>query len=332
MTARAIDTHAHYFPPIYLDVARTAVDAPGKAGAIARFLAHHPLITRQPLFTSAIDDRLALMDQAGIATQILSYAAPNIWHPEPAQRAGLVRAYNDGCQDLARLHPGRFQVFANVPLPFVEEAVRESERVLADPNVIGFGICTHVDGRPIDDPAFAPVYELWNEHGAIVSFHPDGFCVPGVLADYGMDWSIGALFDDTIVATRLIQSGMVERYPRIRWIVPHLGGTFPFTLGRLDWLWGLNPFGRSTLSRPPSGYLERIFFDVVTTDPRCISFSRDVLGASQLVLGTDFPYVSPNDLRYIPEMAASSLGPDELQAVLWKNFVNRVFAGKEGTT
>jgi predicted TIM-barrel fold metal-dependent hydrolase len=83
------------------------------------------------------------------------------------------------------------------------------------------------------------------------------------------------------------------------------------------------------LSRPPSGYLERIFFDVVTTDPRCISFSKDVLGVGQLVLGTDFPYVSPHDLRYIPQLAEGSLSPDELRAVLWENFATRVLAGKE---
>jgi aminocarboxymuconate-semialdehyde decarboxylase len=318
---QAIDVHAHYFPPAYLEAARRAVDLPGRVGGVARFLSEHPLITKDSIFTTAIDERLALMDAASIATEVLSYAAPNLWLPDPAARAELVRAYNDGCLELAHTRPGRFRLFANVPLPFVEESVRESERVLADPAVIGFGICTHIDGRPVDDPSFAPLYELWNERNVWVQFHPEGFCVPGVLDDYGMEWSLGALFDDTIVATRLIQSGMVERYPRIRWIVPHLGGTFPFTLGRLDWLWGLNPFGRSTMTKPPSAYLEHVYFDTVTTESRFISFAKDVVGASRLLFGTDFPYVSRKDLGFISRLLErSSLTPAERDGVLWKTF------------
>ncbi|MGH2511250.1 MAG: amidohydrolase family protein, partial [Candidatus Limnocylindrales bacterium] len=218
MAAGAIDLHTHYFPPAYMDLARSLAAEASPVAADARLTYDHPQRSRDPMFSGALDERLAMMDAGGIEVQVLSFSAPNLWHPDPSVRAALVRTWNDGAIELSRAHPDRFKVFANVPLPFVDEALAETQRVGDDPAVVGFGICTHIDSTVVDDPAFERLYAAWNERGATVMLHPDRFCVPGLLAAYGMEWSLGAVFDDTIAVIRILRSGLAARFPRITWV------------------------------------------------------------------------------------------------------------------
>ncbi len=321
---RAIDVHAHYFPPAYLQAVGQYVNSEGPVGEVARHTVNHPILQQDKLFSGALEERLALMDAAGIETHILSFSSPNLWHPDAAARAELVRIFNDGCADVAARYPGRFLLFACMPLPFVGEAIQETERTFSNPDTVGVVMCTHVAGLPIDDDRFVPLYTYWNERNVTVFFHPDGFCAPQVLAQYGMDWSLGAPFEDTIVAMRLIHARLNERYPNITWIVPHLGGAFPFLLGSIDERWSRDP-ARSGLPKPPSTYLDRILFDTVTPSARSLRLAKEVLGAGHLVLGSDFPYPSHRrnlglGLRLLKEAGFTT---HEIAGVLHDNIARR---------
>jgi len=163
-----------------------------------------------PTFLGALDERLRLMDAAGIELQALSFASLNIWHPDPAWRARLVAAFNDGCATVVEAHPDRFRLLASLPLPHVAEAVAEARRARGLPGFAGYSIPTHIDTVAIDDERFAPVYTVMAESPSLVITHPDGFCAPGALADHGMEWAIGAPFEDTIAAVRLLASGKIQ--------------------------------------------------------------------------------------------------------------------------
>lgn len=293
----AIDVHAHYYPPVFMDAVRKLVDEPGEVGEVARRSVDSPM-RRDPIFTGALDERLALMDAAGIHTHVISFNTPNVYHPDVAVRSDLARVFNDEIAALGQTYPGRFALFATTPLPFVDAAIAEAERALDTLGAVGIVIPTHINGQPIDAPWLDPFYAYLNQRGATVFYHPDGFCAPGALDQHGMNWSIGAMFEDTIVIIRLIYSGLVERYPRINWIVPHLGGTIPFLSGRIDRTWnearhrnapGLPP-------EPPMSYLSRIYFDIVTYQANTIGMAREVLGVERMVYGSDFPYASRQDL------------------------------------
>lgn len=282
--------HAHWFPPRYMQLVREIGEAGGAGGARARMTYENPQRAKDPMFTAGIDERLAMMDRAGIRTHVLSFSSPNVWLDDARMRARLVAAFNDGCIELAAQHPGRFKVFANVPLPHAAEALAETERVTRHPDVVGVGMCTHVGELAIDDARFAPVYAEWDRRGLVVFLHPDGFCVDGVLDAYGMEWAIGAPFEDQIAVLRLIRSGMVQRYPRITWIVPHLGGTLPFLYDRIEQI------GKRANLPPLRDQLATVLFDVVTPSPASLRLTREKLGVDRLVLGSDFPYVSREDL------------------------------------
>jgi predicted TIM-barrel fold metal-dependent hydrolase len=248
------------------------------------------------------------MDAAGIELQVLSIAAPNIWHPDAAVRTGLVRAFNDGCAEVVRAHPGRFAFFGNVPLPFVDAAIAEAARALDELGAVGVSTCTHIAGRPLDAPELEPFYAYLNERRAVLFFHPDGFCAPGALDDFLGAWGLGVLFEDSIAVLRLVSGGLVERYPEITWIVPHLGGTIPFVAGRLDRVWhngqrlGLLTERQAAVPAPPSAYLRRLYYDVVTYQANALPLAKEVLGVDRLLYGTDFPLASRQNLATGREM------------------------------
>lgn len=112
---------------------------------------------------------------------------------------------------------------------------------------------------------------------------------------------VGFLFDTTLAAAGLVFSGVVERFPRIRWILGHLGGAIPYLVERLDRGFENFPECRVHISRPPSEYLRTFFYDTVNFDVRALKLAVDFAGASQLLAGSDYPHL----IGSIPKMKAS---------------------------
>lgn len=295
---RVVDVQSHLFPRGYLRALERVGSGGGRGAEIARRALADPLTMRDPIFTGAIPQRLELMDAAGVDTHVLSFAAPNVWSDDAGERRAVTEAFNDGCAEIEREHPGRFALLATLPVPYVDESVAEARRALDELGAVGVSLCTHYDGAPIDDPRFEELYAFLSEREVAVLLHPEGFFVPGALADYGMEWAIGTPFDDTIVALRLIYSGLLDRHPGIRWIVPHLGGTLPFLAQRLDFIWRLNPQVNAMLPEPPTAYLRRMWFDTVNPDARAVALGAEVLGTDRLLYASDFPFASRKDLGF----------------------------------
>jgi aminocarboxymuconate-semialdehyde decarboxylase len=316
MPEPAVDVHAHYFPPAYIAAARDCLSDPGVPPDATGFLTSYEPLDTDPAFTGAIDARLELMDAASIGIQMLSFSAGNVWHPDEHKRAALVEAFNDGCAEVVQSHPERFRMFANMPLPFVDRAIRETERLRALPGVVGASICTHSAGIPIDDRRWDPLYELWNELELPVLIHPDGFCAPDVLDGHFLGWALGAPFDDTIAAVRLMVSGTLQRFPRIQWIVPHCGGVLPFLMERVDQVWESYRHLLPEAERPRRT-VQELIFDTASVSAKSVALTSDALSSEQLVFGTDFPFANRNDLaepRRVLE--ASGLSARQISGVL----------------
>ncbi len=323
MTA-IVDVHAHYYPPAYLDAVRKLVDLPGQVGDAARFTTSHPFIHRIPHFTGSFDERIALMDQAEIAVQILSFSSPNIWHPDSQVRSDLVRIFNDGCAEITRRYPGRIQFFANLPLPFVPESIKEAERALDSLGALGLGFCTHFANFSLTDECFYPLYQYIDERKSTIFLHPDPELVSGFLEDPAMVWALGAPFEDTTALYQLLNSGLLERFPNIRWIVPHCGGTLPALIGRLDEIWAMNPDPHRALPTSPSAYLRShaLYVDCATPQTSLMAMARDLFGEEHLLFGSDFPYIrsSLRNLRVaIEPIEQLSLNAQAREALLSTN-------------
>src|SRR5919202_5166093 len=218
-----IDVHAHYFPREYIECIARVVDP-----------AVRPTTARAPGAALDLDERLALMDSAGIDLQVLSASLVHPYAPEAGDAAAAARLGNDLYADVCRRYRGRFAAFGAVPLPHIDAALAEVERCLDTLGFLGVALGCSVAGRPLDDPAFEPFWAELDRRGTVVFLHPMFVGFSAELQAYNLQSMVGALFEDTVTTLRLLLSGITTRYPRIRVIVPHLGGTLPFMMARID--------------------------------------------------------------------------------------------------
>ncbi len=293
-----IDVHAHYFPPQYMSyLARH-----GRSGTGA---AQGAQIT--------LDERIDLLDRVGIDMQVLSISSSTPYTLPEAEVIEASRLANDLYVELCHQYPGRYAAFATVPLPYVDASVAELERTLAMPEVLGITLGCSIAGRPLDDPAFAPLFEEMNRRDTVLFLHPQGADAGTGTKEFGLTWLVGAPFEDTVTTLRLILSGWLERYPRIRTIVPHLGGPLPFLKQRVDDLYGAN-MARDQSREPsadelPSRRYRQLWFDTVNSHPPALRCACETFGANRILLGTDYPYlVGPRWeplVRYIEDAGLS---------------------------
>jgi aminocarboxymuconate-semialdehyde decarboxylase len=285
----AIDFHAHWWPSDLLDLMS---ELESSVGLQAKWMPPPEISRADDVFE--LEARIALMNEAGIAVQVLS--GSNVGHDDASIAADLHRCNNDGLSEGCRAHPGRFRFLASLPLPFMDESLAEATRAAALPEFAGFVLPTHVYGAALDTDALLPLLEHLDEHRRVVSMHPDGFRAPGLLSDWLMDWSIGAPFEDTIAVIRLISSGRLEQFPQIRWLVPHLGGCLPVLVQRMDRMW---PAFREALgtAAPISRYLGGLHFDTAASSAETLELATTVMEPPGFVLGTDFPFVERQNMR-----------------------------------
>ena len=193
-------------------------------------------IARHPVSDSAADiqGRLELMDAAGVERQILSpHRQPYL--PDEAEGVEAMHLLNDGYAELAARYPYRIAAYVMLPLPHIDAALREMARGLDELGCVGVNMNISCLGRSIAEPEFEPIYAEMNRRGAILFVHPSvtGVCSP-VINDWGFRASIGNSVEDAMFVAHMIARAIPQRYPNIRFIVPHLGGPIPMLLNRLD--------------------------------------------------------------------------------------------------
>jgi len=276
----AIDVHAHYFPEAYLDHLsahgdRTVDGARGLGGG------------DRPGEVAA---RLGLMDEAGVDRQVLSVSSLGPYFDDVTHAVVAARLANDLFGDVVQDRPDRFSAFAVVPLPHIDAALDELDRALARPGMVGLTVSSAVLGRSIADPLFEPLFEELNRRGTTLFIHPAGRgAESSLITGSGLTWLVGAAIEDTIVVAHLLARGIPTRFPNVRIVNAHLGGSLAVLLGRLD-----EQFPRAVpgAPEPPSLAARRMWFDTVShADKVALDAATASFGADRLVLGTDFPYV-----------------------------------------
>jgi aminocarboxymuconate-semialdehyde decarboxylase len=261
-----------------------------------------------------LEQRLELLDRFGIRVQVLCVGAHQPYLAGAAEATTAARLANDLYAEVRQKYRGRFEAFATVPLPHVDAALKELERAMDVLGVVGVNFGCSVAGRALDDRTFEPLFAELDRRGAVLFLHPVGAGCGPFLDDYALNFTLGAPFEDSIAALRLVVSGMIHRYPGIRVIVPHLGGTLPFLRMRLDGSLG----GRTEYK--PSEYLKRLWFDTVNENVPSLRCARDAYGADRLLFGTDFPHVFGDRFeRCTTYIQQSDLPAAEKTAILDRN-------------
>jgi predicted TIM-barrel fold metal-dependent hydrolase len=256
-----------------------------------------------------------MMDDAGVGVQILSVSAPNVFRFPAELRIPLTRDVNDEFADAVKGSEGRLRMFASLPLPDVDQALAELERVADLPGVLGIVLCSNLDGMMLDDERLAPVYEELSRRGTTVFVHGNVPCSTEGLREYAMALAMGFMADPLVSIGRLVYSGTIDRYPGIDWLFTHLGGTVPFVLPRYDNYFKQFPENREKISRPPSEIIRELYFDTCTMHPPALRCAVDTLGADRLVFGSDYPHVPGGIDRFVTILNSIGLTEEELEMI-----------------
>jgi predicted TIM-barrel fold metal-dependent hydrolase len=276
VTARRIDVHHHLLPADYA-AALQRLGITGGGGV--------PFPRGDPATS------LEMMDRQGIATAITSISTPGVHFGDDAAARDLARRVNEISARLVSDHPTRFGAFAFLPLPDVKGALAELEYALDVLRMDGVVLlASQSDGRYLGDPLFDDLMAELDRRAALVFVHPTipkssqslPLDIPGFMAEFTFDTSRAAL--------NLIWQGTVERFPSVRFILSHAGGTAPY----LAWRWSLADAFPALRERAPKGvlhYLRRFFYDTaLSASPHALRSLEALVPPSQILFGSDFPF------------------------------------------
>lgn len=279
MTTRTdrIDVHFHVIPPAY----REAAAAAGRRPAISSGL---------PAWTPEL--ALEVMDRNGIATALTSITAPGVHFGDDAAARKLARLCNEYSADLARNHPGRFGGFAVLPLPDVAGSLDEIAYALDTLRLDGILLFTNYAGRFLGDASFDPVMEALDARGCVAFVHPTSHPTTASIAVDVPAFVVEYVFDTTRAATSLIFSRTLDRFPKIRFVLSHAGGTLPFVAWRLAQSPLIDPNRLGSFT--PGEVLERIgrfWFDTaLSAGPQTFGALQNVAAPERILFGSDWPF------------------------------------------
>jgi aminocarboxymuconate-semialdehyde decarboxylase len=274
--------------------------------------------TRPDMFD--IPRRIAEMDRKGIDLRLLSLSTPNVYDWKGEAQTLMARHVNNALAELCGNYPERFAGLASLPLDDVAASVIELERAVDKLGMVGVIIGSNIDGKPLNDGSFDPLWARINERRLPVFEHPMFPKDTSNLGEFELPLRVGLIFDTTLVATRLIYSGLFERYPDFPYIMAHTGGALLMMLERLDNGYRLFPDCREFISRLPSEYARELYYDTTAFDAASLRLALDAVGPQHLLFGTDDPFID-SDTSHVRRLG---LTDDDERAILGGN-VARLF-------
>jgi predicted TIM-barrel fold metal-dependent hydrolase len=293
-----IDVHNHMLPPFYQKIRKA--EAPGMSNSRSAAMRD---------WTPAL--AVETMDKNGIATAIVSLAVGGVSFNGPGARA-LARDGNEYGAKMVSDYPGRFGLFAALPLPDQDASLQELAYAFDTLKADGIALLTDYGDKWPGDPIYVPVFEELNRRKAVVFVHPTvptccASLVPGVtpsLTEY--------LFDTTRAITSFLVNGTFTRFPDIRFIFCHSGGTAPVLANRINTL-----LPKEISDKLPNGVLgefKKLYYDVANgTSPSPLAALTDLVPQSQILFGSDFPFVMIETTTGPLEQAA--LSASQMQAI-----------------
>ena len=289
-----IDVHHHLLPPAYL-----AEIASRRAGPVPEW---------SP--ARSIEE----MDRNGIASAAVSLIQPAVWFGDVELGRKLARLSNDYAAQMARDHPGRFGSFACLPLPDADGSLKEIEYALDQLKAGGIGLMTSYGDKWLGHEAFAPVWEELDRRKAVVYTHP---LAPECCRNLKYDVPLSAIeyaTDTTRSIASVLFSGTAARYPDIRWIFSHSGGTAPFLLSRFTRYEAEMKDRERRLPRGVLYELKKFYYDTAQGNhPGALAALLKLVPVPQVLYGTDFPFRGAAEEN--AGIAAQRFEPKALRAI-----------------
>jgi predicted TIM-barrel fold metal-dependent hydrolase len=335
-TAPKIDIFPHIFPLAYFERMKALAQAnPALAGQIKRWL-HIPVLWD-------LDARIRMMKRFPGYRQVLTLSLPAIeFLAGPDDSPALARLANDGMAEIVARHPDLFPAFvASLPMNNVPAALAEMDRAIGSLGARGVQIFTNVNGRPLDEPEFYPVFErMVTRHDLPIWVHPTR---GAKFADYPTEskskyeiwWAFGWPYETSAFMARLVFSGMFDRLPKLRIVTHHLGAMAPFFDKRIGYGWdqlgtrtadeGYEAL-RKAMKKRPVDYFRMFYGDTsVNGSASAIRCGLDFFGARHVLFGTDCPFDPEGGPLFIREnikaIDSLRLKKDDLRRVYFGNAI-----------
>jgi aminocarboxymuconate-semialdehyde decarboxylase len=287
-----IDFHNHYYPPAYLDALREGpsnvkVTIDDQGNPRLHYPGDYNIVVPGH---RDIEYRQHVLDEAGIDLQIITLTTPGTHIETPARAVALAQMVNDRFADVVATRGKHFRALATLPLNDPAASVIELERAMGQLGFRGAMIFSNVNGMGLDEKCFWPLWEKADELEAVMFIHPTHPVGVEAMKDYWLTALVGFLFDTTLAAGKLVFSGIVERFPRITWVLGHLGGAVPYIAER--WDRGYHAFAdcRANINRPPSEYLKNFYYDSVNFDVNALTMAINFAGVDHVLAGSDYPH------------------------------------------
>ena len=288
-----IDIHAHlvdrrYVQALVADAGLTAqITAEGQT--LLRKDGHTVLWYREPMFD--VEARLRDMDAKAIAMRALSFSTPNVYEWRGARQIEMARYMNDATAQLVRRHPQRFAGLGSLPLDDVPASLSELDRITGELGLHGVMIGSNIAGQPLNHPRFEPVWARIDALRLPVVEHPMFPAHTADMEEFELPLRVGFVFDTTLAASRMIYSGIFERYPNFPYIMAHTGGALLMILERLDNGYRLFPDCRAHINRLPSEYAKRLYYDTASFYGPALTMAHGIVGPEHLLWGSDDPFI-----------------------------------------
>lgn len=311
-----IDLHSHYFP------AEAVARCPAAGLELAklpdgnyRFTAGGKgIVLPSQLFD--LEQQIADVHRQGLSRRVLS-VPPFCFMYELPPPVGVewCRVLNDGIAAAAREHPESLIGFATVPLQDVNAALDELTRAVSDLDLKGVEIATNINGLELDSPVLEPFWAEVAGRRLPLLIHPHYVAGQNRMGEYNLRNLVGNPTETALAGARLLLGGVLERHPHLLVILSHGGGALPHLVGRLEHGYRVRPECRSA-AIPPSTGLKQFYYDTVVFHPMVLKHVVEIVGASQLILGTDYPFDMSEDhpIEFIRQSGLLPMQVDEILA------------------
>lgn len=237
-------------------------------------------------------ERVREMDMTEVGVQVLSTIPVlfNYW-AKPEHGYETARFFNDHIAQCVDLYPKRFIGIGTVPLQDIDLSIKEMERCVKELKMPGLEIGSNINKKNLSDPYFDPFWSAAEELGCCLFVHPWEMMGEDEMQKYWLPWLVGMPAETARAISSMIFAGVLEKHPNLRVAFAHGGGSFPFTIGRIEHGFNVRPdLCAIDNEKNPRDYLGKFWIDALVHDPKTLSYIVDVIGDKKICMGSDYPF------------------------------------------
>lgn len=324
-----IDIHNHFYPTQFLnqlkDIGRTVGISVEKDEWDRTLLVQrgNRLVTITEPMTN-VQQRLKDMAEAGIDKQVLTLSIPSVDIFPVEMATKLARVVNEEIAGICQDYPEHFMALATLPFLDSGQTIGELEYCIEKLGFKGACIGSNINGIGLDNPIFYPFYERMSVYNLPIHMHPRAPVDKETYKDYRLGPIIGFEMDLCVAVVRLVMGGVMKKYPKLHFIVSHLGGAIPYLAERIQNGYEAYPECRLNISRPAKEYLKRFYYDTVSFFTPALMCAYSFLGAGKLILGSDYPHVIGDIKRAVSSIDELPIPQEDKDLIYSDNLLNLI--------